>query len=94
MTATGQISMGQRVRVERRPSRSLAAVARPRTARQAAPWPEVWEGTVLQVIYEDDELSAVEIYGKREATGETKRITFNLARNAFFRTRVTPVELP
>jgi hypothetical protein len=92
MTATGPISQGQRVRVERRPTRGLAAYARPRTARLPAPWPEVWEGTVLQVTYEDDELTDVEIYGKRESTGESKRIGFSLARNAFFRTRVTLVE--
>ncbi|MGW2292839.1 hypothetical protein [Streptomyces phaeochromogenes] len=91
MTDTGPISQGQRVRVERRPARGLAAHARPRTAHQPAPWPEVWEGTVLQVTYEDDELTNVEIYGKSESTGESKRIGFNLARNAYFRTRVTPI---
>ncbi|WP_210581899.1 hypothetical protein [Streptomyces sp. GESEQ-4] len=94
MSATGPISLGQRVRVERRPTRGLAAHARPRTVHRPAPWPEVWEGTVLQATYEDDELTAVEIYGKRESTGETKRVTFSLARNAFFRTRVTPVKSP
>ncbi|WP_405933712.1 hypothetical protein [Streptomyces sp. NBC_00827] len=92
MTAKGPISRGQRVRVERRPTGSLAAYARPRTARLPAPWPEVWEGTVLQVTYEGDELTGVEIYGKRESTGEAKRVAFSLARNAFFRTRVTPVK--
>ncbi|MGW6144324.1 hypothetical protein [Streptomyces sp. NPDC055140] len=92
MTATGPISQGQRVRIERRPSRGLAAYARPRTANRPAPWPEVWEGTVLQVAYEDDELTDVEIYGKRESTGETMRVTFSLTRNAFFRTAVTPVK--
>ncbi|MFQ6144682.1 hypothetical protein ACLMNJ_16640 [Streptomyces seoulensis] len=94
MTATGPISRGQRVRIERNPTRSLAAHARPRTANQPAPWPEVWEGTVLQVAYEEDELTGVEIYGKRESTGETKRVTFSLSRNPFFRTSVTPVESP
>ncbi|MFF7074825.1 hypothetical protein OIE43_44665 [Streptomyces pseudovenezuelae] len=92
MTATGPISQGQRVRIERNPTRSLAAHARPRTALRSAPWPDVWEGTVLQVIYEGDELTDVEIYGKRESTGEAKRVAFSLARNAFFRTTVTPVE--
>ncbi|MCX4429404.1 hypothetical protein [Streptomyces mirabilis] len=92
MTATGPIGQGQRVRIKRRPTRSLAAYARPRTANRPAPWPEVWEGTVLQVTYEDDELTDVEIYGKRESTGETKRVAFSLARNAFFRTTVTPVK--
>lgn len=92
MTTTEQLSRGQRVRIERNPTRSLAAYARPRTALRSAPWPEVWEGTVLQVAYEDDELTDVEIYGKRESTGETRRVTFSLTRNAFFRTTVTPVE--
>ena len=94
MTATGPIAQGQRVRIERRPTRSLAAHARPGTTLRPAPWPEVWEGTVLQVVYEDAELTDVEIYGKRESTGETKRITFNLIRNAFFRTTVKPVKAP
>lgn len=94
MTTTGPISRGQRVRVERNPTRSLAAHARPRTANRSAPWPEVWVGTVLQVAYAADELTDVEIYGKRESTGETKRITFSLTRNPFFRTSVTPVESP
>jgi hypothetical protein len=49
---------------------------------------------VLQVSYEDGELTAVEIYGKRESTGETKRVGFSLAANRFFRTKVTPVESP
>jgi hypothetical protein len=92
MTTTGPIGQGQRVRIERRPTAGLAAYARPRTAHRAAPWPEVWEGTVLQVAYEDDELTYVEIYGKRESTGETKRVPFSLTRNAFFRTTVTLVE--
>ncbi|MCW8382465.1 hypothetical protein [Streptomyces justiciae] len=92
MTATGPISRGQRVRVERRPTRSLAAIARARTARQPEPWPEVWEGTVLQVAYEEGELTGVEIYGKRASTGETKRITFHLGRDMFFRTTVTRVK--
>ncbi|MEU2284213.1 hypothetical protein ABZ614_20090 [Streptomyces sp. NPDC013178] len=94
MTATGPIGRGQRVRIERRPTRGLAAIARPRDARRPAPWPEVWEGTVLQATYEDDELANVEIYGKRKSTGETKRVMFSLARNMFFRTKVTPVESP
>lgn len=94
MTAAGPISRGQRVRVERRPARGLAVHARPRTAHQPAPWPEVWEGVVLQAVYEEDELTGVEIYGKRESTGETKRVVFSLARNAFFRTQVAPVESP
>ncbi|MFC9916321.1 hypothetical protein [Streptomyces sp. NPDC127197] len=94
MTATGPISRGQWVRIERRPTRSLAAIARPRTAHRSEPWPEVWEGTVLQATYADDELTDVEIYGKRESTGETKRVTFSLAPNMFFRTKVTPVESP
>ncbi|MER7570150.1 hypothetical protein ABTZ93_46265 [Streptomyces sp. NPDC097941] len=94
MTATGPIARGQRVRVERRPARSLAAHARPRTAHRPAPWPEVWEGMVLQVTYTDDELTDVEIYGKRQSTNETKRVGFSLARNPFFRTTVTPVESP
>ncbi|MCC9708286.1 hypothetical protein E4N62_25290 [Streptomyces sp. MNU76] len=94
MTATGPIAQGQRVRVERRPTRSLAAHARPRTAHRPAPWPEVWEGTVLQVTYDEGELTDVEIYGKRESTSETKRVGFNFARNPFFRTTVTPVESP
>ncbi|MGW3149803.1 hypothetical protein ACWDG1_35095 [Streptomyces sp. NPDC001177] len=94
MTATGPISRGQRVRVERNPTRSLAAHARPRTANRPAPWPEVWEGTVLQVAYDEDELIGVEIYGKRESTGEARRVLFSLSRNPFFRTRVTPVESP
>ncbi|MCT9011524.1 hypothetical protein [Streptomyces rhizosphaerihabitans] len=92
MTVRGPISQGQRVRIERRPTRSLATYARPRTALRPAPWPEVWEGTVLQVAYEDDELTDVEIYGKRESTGETKRVSFSLARNTFFRTTVTPAK--
>ncbi|MEU3795977.1 hypothetical protein AB0F07_40440 [Streptomyces fructofermentans] len=92
MAATGPIGQGQRVRIERRPTRSLAAYARPRTAHRPAPWPEVWEGAVLQVTYEEGELTAVEIYGKRESTGEAKRVAFSLARNVFFRTTVTPVE--
>ncbi|MEU0414713.1 hypothetical protein ABZ307_44065 [Streptomyces griseorubiginosus] len=92
MTDTGPISRGQTVRIERNPTRSLAAHARPRTALRSAPWPDVWEGTVLQVSYEGDELTDVEIYGKRESTGEAKRVAFSLARNAFFRTTVTPVE--
>jgi hypothetical protein len=94
MTTTGPIGRGQRVRVERRPSRGLAAHARPRTAHRPAPWPEVWEGAVLQVTYDEGELTAVEIYGKRESTGEAKRVTFSLARNPFFRTTVTPVKSP
>jgi hypothetical protein len=94
MTATGPIGRGQRVRVERRPSRGLAAHARPRTAHRPAPWPEVWEGTVLQVTYEEGELTDVEIYGKRGSTGEAKRVGFSLARNPFFRTTVKPVESP
>lgn len=94
MTATGPIGRGQRVRVERRPTRSLAAIARPRTATRRAPWPEVWEGTVLQAAYEGDELIDVEIYGKRESTGEVRRVTFSLTRNMFFRTKVTPVKAP
>lgn len=94
MAATGPISRGQRVRIERRPTRSLAAVARPGTAHQPAPWPEVWEGMVLQVTYEEGELAAVEIYGKRESTGKTQRVTFSLTRNMFFRTTVRPVESP
>ncbi|MGI5380631.1 hypothetical protein ACQEV2_41805 [Streptomyces sp. CA-251387] len=44
------------------------------------------------MTYEDDALIGVEIYGKRESTGETKRVTFGFARNVFFRTQVTPVE--
>jgi hypothetical protein len=91
MTATGPISQGQRVKVERWPSRSLAAIARPRSVHRAAPWPEVWVGTVLQVVYEADELVGVEIYGRREGSGESKRVTFSLAPNAFFRTKVTRV---
>ncbi|WP_158694572.1 hypothetical protein [Streptomyces canus] len=94
MTSTGSIARGQRVRVERRPARSLAAHARPRTALRPAPWPEVWEGMVLQVTYADDELTDVEIYGKCQNTNETKRVGFSLARNPFFRTTVTPVESP
>ncbi|MEU4616612.1 hypothetical protein [Streptomyces umbrinus] len=47
---------------------------------------------MLQVAYDDGELTDVEIYGKRESTGESKRIGFSLARNAYFRTRVTLVE--
>ncbi|MEU2866967.1 hypothetical protein ABZ672_53715 [Streptomyces mirabilis] len=94
MATGGTISMGQRVRVERRPTRSLAAVARPRGARRPAPWPEVWEGTVLQVTYEGDELTGVEIYGKRESTGEVRRVVFSLSPSMFFRTKVTPVKSP
>ncbi|MEU3282015.1 hypothetical protein [Streptomyces antibioticus] len=94
MTATGPIGRGQRVRVERRPTRSLAAIARPRTANRPAPWPEVWEGTVLQTTYDGDELTEVEIYGKRESTGEARRVAFSLSRNMFFRTKVTAVESP
>ncbi|MFH9016645.1 hypothetical protein ACH4C6_35850 [Streptomyces sp. NPDC017943] len=94
MTATGPISRGQRVRIERNPTRSLAAHARPRTANRPGPWPEVWEGIVLQVAYDEDEVTGVEIYGKRESTGETKRVTFSLARNPFFRTSVAPVKSP
>lgn len=74
--------------------RSLAAVARPGTAHQPAPWPEVWEGMVLQVTYVEGELAAVEIYGRRESSGKTQRVTFSLARNMFFRTTVRPVESP
>ncbi|MFJ8787560.1 hypothetical protein [Streptomyces sp. NPDC102476] len=92
MTTTRPIARGQQVRVERRPARSLAAHARPRTAHRAAPWPEVWEGMVLQVTYAEGELTDVEIYGKRQNTNETKRVGFSLARNTFFRTTVTPVE--
>jgi hypothetical protein len=92
MATAGPIAQGQRVRVERRPTRGLAAHARPRTAHRPAPWPEVWEGTVLQVTYDEGELTDVEIYGKRESTGETMRVGFSLARNEFFRTTVTPVE--
>ncbi|RPF30254.1 hypothetical protein [Streptomyces sp. TLI_185] len=92
MTATGPISRGQRVRIERNPTRGLAAHARPRTANLPAPWPEVWEGMVLQVTYDEGELTAVEVYGQRESTGETKRVGFSLTRNPFFRTTVTPVE--
>ncbi|MGW7208494.1 hypothetical protein [Streptomyces sp. NPDC054837] len=51
----------------------------------------MWEGTVLQAAYEGDELTAVEIYGRRESTGEVRRVAFSLARNMFFRTKVTPV---
>ncbi|MGW1037293.1 hypothetical protein ACWD4Z_34505 [Streptomyces antibioticus] len=94
MTATGPIGRGQRVRVERRPTRSLAAFARPRTANRPAPWPEVWEGTVLQATYDGDELTEVEIYGKRESTGEARRVAFSLSGNMFFRTKVTAVESP
>lgn len=86
--------MGQRVRVERRPTRSLAAVARPRDARRPAPWPEVWEGTVMQVTYVEGELTDVEIYGKRESTGEVRRIAFSLTANPFFRTKATLVKSP
>ncbi|MFF1917092.1 hypothetical protein ACFVYE_37195 [Streptomyces sp. NPDC058239] len=81
MMATGPISQGQRVRIERRPTRSLAASG-----------PEVWEGTVLQMFYVDNELTGVEIYGRRESTGETKRVMFSLTPNQFFRTTVTLVE--
>ncbi|WP_406378313.1 hypothetical protein [Streptomyces sp. NBC_01618] len=81
MMATGPISQGQRVRIERRPTQNLAASG-----------PEVWEGTVLQMSYVDDELTGVEIYGKRESTGETRRVTFSLTPNQFFRTTVTLVE--
>ena len=91
MSAAGPIGRGQRVRVERRPARSLAAISRPRTATRLGPWPEVWEGTVLQAAYEGDELTAVEIYGRRESTGEVRRVAFSLGRNMFFRTKVTPV---
>ncbi|MBC2868748.1 hypothetical protein [Streptomyces mexicanus] len=49
---------------------------------------------VLHVTYEDDELTAVEIYGKHESTGRTQRVTFSLTRNMFFRTTVRPVESP
>ncbi|MET7474712.1 hypothetical protein ABZT17_10195 [Streptomyces sp. NPDC005648] len=94
MTATGPISRGQRVRIERNPTRSLAAHARPRTVNRPAPWPEVWEGVVLQVTYDEGELTDVEVYCKRKSTGETKRATFSLSRNPFFRTSVTPVESP
>jgi hypothetical protein len=94
MTTTGPIAQGQRVRVERRPARRLAIHARPRTAHRPAPWPEVWEGTVLQAAYEEGELTNVEIYGKRESTGETKRVGFSLVRNPFFRTTVTPIKSP
>ncbi|WP_157847045.1 hypothetical protein [Streptomyces achromogenes] len=94
MAAAGPISRGQQVRIERRPTRSLAALARPRTAHQPAPWPEVWEGRVLQVTYEEDELTAVEIFGKHKNTGKTQRVMFSLARNMFFRTAVRPVESP
>lgn len=94
MAATGPISRGQRVRIERRPTRSLAALARPRTAHRPAPWPEVWEGVVLQVTYEGGELTAVEIFGKHENTGKTQRVTFSLPRNMFFRTAVRPVGSP
>lgn len=94
MTTTGPIAQGQRVRIERRPSRGLAAHARPRTAHRPAPWPEVWEGTVLQVTYDQGELTDIEIYGRRESTGEAKRVGFSLARNPFFRTKVAPVESP
>lgn len=92
MTATERISRGQRVRIERRPTRSLAALARPRTAHQAAPWPQVWEGAVLQAWYADGELTAVEILGRRESTGETRRIGFSLSPNRFFRTSVKPAK--
>ncbi|MFF2852983.1 hypothetical protein ACFVT5_42895, partial [Streptomyces sp. NPDC058001] len=94
VTATGPISRGQRVRVERRPSRSLAAITRPRGAHRSEPWPEVWEGAVLQATYEEGELTDVEIYGKRESTGETRRVMFSLTPNMFFRTKVTPVRSP
>ncbi|MET9735836.1 hypothetical protein ABZZ79_35995 [Streptomyces sp. NPDC006458] len=94
MTVTGPISRGQRVRIERNPARSLAMYARPRTANRPAPWPEVWEGTVLQVGYEEGELTSVEIYGKRESTGEARRVMFSLSRNRFFRTSVTRVDSP
>jgi hypothetical protein len=94
MAAAGPIDRGQRVRIERRPKRSLAALARPRTVHQPAPWPEVWEGMVLQVTYEGGDLIGIEVYGRRESTGETKRVTFSLARNRFFRTTVTLVESP
>ncbi|MFJ8273914.1 hypothetical protein ACIQ8G_27130 [Streptomyces sp. NPDC094154] len=46
------------------------------------------------MAYDEDELTGVEIYGKRESTGEAKRVTFSLSRNPFFRTSVTPVESP
>jgi len=91
MAEAGEISRGQRVRVERRPSRGLAAVARKRDARRPAPWPEVWEGTVLQVTHAEGELADVEICGKRVSTGEVRRIKFILAPNQFFRTNVTPL---
>lgn len=47
---------------------------------------------MLQASYEDEELTDVEIYGRRESTGETKRVTFSLAANRFFRTTVAPVK--
>ncbi|MFG2961420.1 hypothetical protein ACGF5O_47855 [Streptomyces sp. NPDC048291] len=92
MTDTGPLSRGQRVRIERRPTRKLASLARPRTPSQGEPWPEVWEGTLLQAFYEADELTAVEIYGTRSSTGETRRVRFQLDETMPFRTTVTPVE--
>ncbi|MFE1444666.1 hypothetical protein [Streptomyces sp. NPDC058739] len=44
------------------------------------------------MAYEEGELTGVEIYGRRESTGETRRVVFNLSRNPFFRTSVTAVE--
>ncbi|MGW2573075.1 hypothetical protein [Streptomyces sp. NPDC001537] len=46
------------------------------------------------MTYDEGELTDVEVYGKRESTGETKRVGFSLTRNPFFRTTVTPVETP
>ncbi|MFF0386797.1 hypothetical protein [Streptomyces sp. NPDC004286] len=89
-----EIKRGGRVRVERRPSRTLAAVARPTDVYGNSPWPDVWEGRVLQVVREEGELEAIEVLGKRESTGEVRRITFNVAANRFFVTTVTPVEGP
>ncbi|GGN44721.1 hypothetical protein [Streptomyces fuscichromogenes] len=92
MTDTGPLSRGQRVRVERRPTRKLASLARPRTPSQGEPWPEVWEGMLLEAFYEHEELTAVEIYGKRSSTGETRRVRFYLGNAMPFRTTVTPVD--
>ncbi|GGP92982.1 hypothetical protein GCM10010278_83700 [Streptomyces melanogenes] len=94
MTGTGRIVRGQRVRVERRPMARLVAHARSGSVHSSGPWPEVWEGTVLRAAYQDGALTEVEIYGKRESTGESRRATFSVARNAFFRTRVTPLRSP
>ncbi|MFD7163565.1 hypothetical protein [Streptomyces violascens] len=76
----GRISLGQQVRVQRRPCRGQTSVK-----------PEEWEGAVLHVAYADRELTDIEIYGRRESTGEVRRVAFSLAEDQFFRTSVRPV---